>query len=75
MKEYQENPEMYQLVAKNIRKYRKEKNLSIEELSLYTNIKRSILEKIEEDENVVISIYELYKISVILEVGINHFFE
>ncbi len=75
MKEYQENPEMYQLVAKNIRKYREEKNLNIEELSLYTNIKRSILEKIEEDENVVISIYELYKISVILEVGINHFFE
>ena len=66
---------MYQLLAKNIRKYREEKNLNIEELSLYTNIKRSILEKIEEDENVVISIYELYKISVILEVGINHFFE
>ena len=37
------NPEMYKIVAKNVRKYRKEKNLTIDELSKYAEIKKEFL--------------------------------
>ena len=74
-KDYKFNPEMYKTVAKNVRKYRKEKGLSLEELSKQTEIKKEFLQNFELAEtNMPISIYDLYKISIILETRIDHFF-
>ena len=74
-KDYKFNPEMYKMVAKNVRFYRKEKGLSIDELCEYADIKKEFLQNFELAEtNMAISIYDLYKISVILEVSIDKFF-
>ncbi len=62
--DYKFNPQMYKIVGKNIVKYRKNRKLSLEELSHYTDIKRELLKKYENGLN-TISIYELYKISII----------
>ena len=75
-KNYKFNPEMYKTVAKNIRFYRKEKGLSLDELSDYAVIIKEFLQEFElADTNMAISIYDLYKISVILETSIDKFFE
>lgn len=72
---YAFNPKMYKTVANNILKYRNLQNMSLEELSLKTEIKKEYLEKLETSEQEVkISIYDLYKISVILNVSIDKFF-
>ena len=74
-KNYEFNPEMYKTVAKNIRFYRKGKGLSLDELSKYADIKKEYLQEFElSDTNMTISIYDLYKISVILETSIDKFF-
>ena len=74
-KNYKFNPEMYKTVAKNIRFYRKEKGLSLDELSEYADIKKEFLQEFElADTNMAISIYDLYKISVLLERGCVRFF-
>lgn len=75
-KNYEFNTEMYKTVARNVRFYRKEKGLSIDELSKYAEIKKEFLQEFEYSEkNMAISIYDLYKISVILEISIDKFFE
>ncbi len=73
---YQFNPEMYKTVGKNIRFYRQAKNMSIAELSQYAEIKKDFLQKFEmADSDLPISIYDLYKISVILDTSIDKFFK
>lgn len=73
---YEFNPKMYKVVGNNIKKYRKDKNISLDELSTYAEIKKSFLEKFEDAQtDLTISIYDLYKISVILDVSINKFFD
>jgi len=70
------NFDMYQMVAKNIKKFREAKKLSLTDLAKYAEISESFLERFENlEENLTISIYDLYKISVILDVSINYFFE
>lgn len=74
-KNYKFNPEMYKTVARNVRFYRKEKGLTIDELSKYAEIKKEFLQEFELAEtNMAISIYDLYKISIILETSIDKFF-
>lgn len=74
-KTYAFNPKMYKTVANNIRKFRNLQNMSLDELSLRTEIKKDYLEKLESSESEIkISIYDLYKISVILDVSIDKFF-
>lgn len=76
MNGYKFNSDMYKLVAKNVNKYMKLKNLTIESLAQFTEIKGKFLDKfLNNNDNTAISIYDLYKISVILEVGMNVFFE
>lgn len=76
MNGYKFNPDMYKLVAKNVNKYMKLKNLTIESLAKYAEINEKFLDKfLNNNTNTIISIYDLYKISVILEVGMNVFFE
>lgn len=75
-KDYKFNPEMYKTVAQNVRFYRKEKGMTIEELAQLAEIKKEFLQNFElADTNMAISIYDLYKISVILNVSIDKFFE
>ncbi len=75
-KTYEFNLEMYKTVALNVGKYRKEKRYSIDELCKYAEIKKEFLQEFElADKNMPISIYDLYKISVILDVNISKFFE
>ncbi len=50
--------------------------MSIDELSNYAHISKEYLQKFElADTNMSISIYDLYKISVILETSIDKFFD
>lgn len=76
MSGYKFNPDMYKLVAKNITKYMKIKSMTISDLAKYAEINVKYLNKfLDSNDNMAISIYDLYKISVILEVGMNVFFE
>ena len=76
MNGYEFNLDMYKLVARNVNKYMKLKNLTIESLAQFTEISEKFLDKfLNNNDNTAISIYDLYKISVILEVGMNVFFE
>lgn len=72
---YKFNQEMYKTVGKNIKKYRELKGLSIDELCEYAEIKKEFLNDFENlKDGLSISIYDLYKISVILDVSIDKFF-
>jgi len=74
-REFKFNNEMYKTVGKNIKKYRKLKNLSLKKLSEYADIKEDFLNDFENlQDNLIISIYDLYKISVVLNVSIDKFF-
>lgn len=76
MNGYKFNSDMYKLVAKNVNKYMKLKNLTMGSLAQFTEISEKFLDKfLNNNDNTAISIYDLYKISVILEVGMNVFFE
>ena len=67
---------MYKIVARNISKYRKLKNISLNDLSKYTKILENYLKELENSEdNIIISIYDLYKISTVLDISIEKFFE
>lgn len=70
---YKFDPQMYKIVGKNIAAFRQKRNLAIEELSKYADIKATLLKKYEKGES-TISIYELYKISIILNYSIDQFF-
>lgn len=76
MNNYHFNPDMYLVVARNVKKYREENNYTIKELAEYTKIQESFLENFENaDKITTISIYDLYKISVVLNVSIDKFFQ
>ena len=66
---------IYKTVAFNIKKYMEEKNISLKELAKLAEIKENFLKDfINISDNLTISIYDLYKISIILDVSINKFF-
>lgn len=65
-----------EVVARNVKKYREENNYTIKELAEYTKIQESFLENFENAYKITaISIYDLYKISVVLNVSIDKFFQ
>ena len=67
---------MYNTVAVNIKKYRMKNEISIKDLANKAGIKEKYLINLEDVRtNTKISIYDLYKISVILNVSIDKFFE
>ena len=67
--------QVYKTVADNINKYLALINISNEELATIADIKLDYLSKfLNYNPNLTISIYDLYKISVILDTNINNFF-
>lgn len=63
-------------IAYNIRKYRKQNNLSKEMLSKLTKIPLNVLNEIEDNAiNREITIDEVYKISIILKTPVNKLLE
>ena len=64
------------LIGNNIKKYRKEKGLTQKELANSVKVATPLIGSLES-KNIIqgISIYNLYKISMVLEVPVNKFFE
>lgn len=77
MEEYKNyNPNIKSVICQNIKKYRKQKNISVIELAEKLDVSVNHLKRIESinDRN-NISLITLYKISIILGVRIDKFFE
>lgn len=77
MEEYKKyNANIKSIICQNIKKYRKQKNVRIIDLAEKLDISVNHLKRIESinDRN-NISLITLYKISIILDVRIDKFFE
>ena len=77
MEEYKNyNPNIKSVICQNIKKYRKQKNISVIGLAEKLDVSVNHLKRIESinDRN-NISLITLYKISIILGVRIDKFFE
>jgi len=78
--EFKNEKELYSVIGKNIRYYRKlyslnKKELTQENLAEIANVSTSLIGNLESKKTYQgISIYNLYKISKILEVPIEMFF-
>lgn len=63
-------------VIKNIRRYRIQKNMTQEELAFYTDLSNDFVRRIECCHGARgVSLKTLYKISIVLEVTMDKFFE
>lgn len=77
---FENEKELYSTIGKNIRYYRKlyslnKKELTQEELAELANVSTSLIGNLESKKTEQgISIYNLYKISLILDVPIENFF-
>lgn len=77
MENYQSyNSNIKSIICQNIKKYRKQKNMKVIELAEKLDVSVNHLKRIESvnDRN-NISLMTLYKISIILDVRIDKFFE
>lgn len=76
MKQYKFNPNIKATICQNIKRYRNEKNISLMNLAEAIDVTPEHLKRIESinDRN-NISLIALYKISVVLDVSIDKFFE
>lgn len=77
MEEFEKyNPNIKSVICQNIKKYRKQKGISVIELAEKLDVSVNHLKRIESvnDRN-NISLITLYKISIILGVRIDKFFE
>ncbi len=75
-KQYDFNPNIKSIICQNIKKYRNEKNIRLMDLAEAINVTPDHLKRIESpsDRN-NISLNTLYKISVVLDVSMEKFFE
>lgn len=75
-KQYDFNPNIKSIICQNIKKYRNEKGIRLMDLAEAINVTPDHLKRIESpsDRN-NISLSSLYKISVVLEVSMEKFFE
>ena len=78
--DFKEEKEIYSIIGKNIKYYRKLYSLNVEELTQehlaeLANVSTSLIGNLESKKTYQgISIYNLYKISLILNVPIENFF-
>lgn len=69
---YNFNPNIKAVIAKNIRKYRKLRHLTQEELALYAELSYDFVRRIETSNGKSgFSVYTLYKIATVLEVSLD----
>ena len=75
-KDFEFKPNIKEIIAKNVRKYRKAKGYTQEQLTTYTDRSFEFIRRIEMDYGQRgFSIETLYRISVVLEQNIDKFFE
>lgn len=75
-KNFEFKPNIKEILAKHIRKYRIEKGYTQEQLAVYTDRSFEFIKKIETDYGQRgFSIETLYRISVVLEKDMNSLFE
>lgn len=75
-KNFEFKPNIKEILAKNIRKYRIEKGYTQEQLAVYTDSSFEFIRRIETDYGQRgFSIETLYRISVVLEKDMNSLFE
>ena len=73
---YKFDNHIYETIAVNLKKYLQENNISPKQLAKHAQIKESyLLNFLNRQKDLSISIYDLYKISVILNVSIDYFFK
>ncbi len=68
------NKNIKEIIAKNIRKYRKEKGYTQEQLANYIDRSNEFIRRIETDYTRGISLETLYRMSVVLEHPMGDFF-
>jgi len=70
------NENILETIAQNVRKYRKEQNITQEQLAVDIGMSYDYLRRFETQKGKEgLSLIKLYKISVVLNVPINKFFE
>ena len=70
------NDEQIKIIAKNIRKYRKERKITQEQLAIDIEVSPEFYRKFETTlGSEGISLINVYKISVVLDVRVDKFFE
>lgn len=73
---YSDNKELFNVVSKNVRKYRNQKNITQEQLALDIGMSYEYLRKFETFEGRKgISVPSLYKISIVLDTPMEKFLE
>lgn len=72
MKELKFNPNIYDTIRKNIKKYRKEKGLTSAQLAELVDLSHDFIRQIESEKTAYnFSVDTFYKISVALEVKLD----
>lgn len=72
MKNLKFNPNIYDVIRKNIKKYRKEKNMTSAELAELVDLSHDFIRQIESEKAAYnFSVDTLYRISVALEVSLD----
>lgn len=72
MKELKFNPNIYDIIRKNIKKYRKEKGITSAELAELVNLSHDFIRQIESEKTAYnFSVDTFYKISVALDVTLD----
>ncbi len=75
-KDFHFNNHLNQTIVENIIHYRKEKGWTQEKLAFYTGLSNEFIRRVESTKGKrCYSLNSLYKISVVLDVPINKFFE
>ena len=72
MRKIKYNPNIYDVIRKNIKKYRKEKNMTSAELAELVDLSHDFIRQIESEKAAYnFSVDTLYRISVALEVSLD----
>ena len=75
-RDFEFNNEIIKIVATNIRKYRKERKITQEQLALDIDVSPEFYRKFESTlGSEGISLNNVYKISIVLDIRIDKFFE
>ncbi len=74
-KEFNFKNNLREIIAKNIRKFRKEKGYTQEQLATYIDRSNEFIRRIETDFTRGVSLETLYRMSIVLEHDMGDFFK